>query len=282
LIETGLVTIGGKQVKPSHKVSPGEKIKVHLTPRPTTSYEPENLPLNIIYEDDNLIVINKPAGMVVHPAHGHFSGTLMNALLGHNQRLAELGKNFRAGIVHRLDKDTTGLLVTAKDEFTLRELGKQFSERTIERKYLTLVWGHFTEPSGAIEGNLGRSRRDRKLFTVTAEGRPALTRYKVLHKYELHSLLEITLGTGRTHQIRVHLSHAGHPVFGDPTYGGRNARFGALTASQRLACAEYLGIMKRQALHAKTLGFIHPGTKQVLHFDSQLPADFMELLEKIR
>ncbi|NQS98891.1 MAG: RluA family pseudouridine synthase [candidate division Zixibacteria bacterium] len=282
LITDGLVTVDSEPVKPSRKISPGESITLHLQPKPQPSYEPENIPLDIIYEDRHLAVINKPAGMVVHPGHGNFTGTLMNALLGHNRSLMELGEDFRAGIVHRLDKDTTGLLVTAKDEYTLSELGRQFSSHTIERKYTALVWGHPKKRSGVIEGNLGRSNRDRRLFTVKAEGKPALTSYSIIEYFEVFSLLEIILGTGRTHQIRVHFSHIGHPVFGDPTYGGRNARFGGLTPSQRLICAEYLQIMKRQALHAKTLGFFHPVRKEFMRFDSELPEDMRELLEKLR
>ena len=282
LISEGLVTIDSKPLKPSYKISPGEIITLQLKSRPQPSFEPENIPLDIIYEDKHLIVVNKTAGMVVHPAHGNYSGTLMNALLGHNRQLAVLGEEFRAGIVHRLDKNTTGLLVAAKDEYTLSELGKQFSGRTVERKYLALVWGQFKRNEGVIEGNLGRSDRDRKTFSVKPEGKPALTNYKVIEKFELFSLLEITLGTGRTHQIRVHFTHIGNPVFGDPTYGGRNARFGRLTPSQRLLCAEYLGIMQRQALHAKTLGFQHPATKKFMRFESELPQDMRQLLDRLR
>jgi 23S rRNA pseudouridine1911/1915/1917 synthase len=281
-IETGLITVNGKPIKASFKISPGEEIAIQIQSRPELSYEPEDLPLDIVYEDSNLLVINKSAGMVTHPAHGHYSGTLMNALLGHNRKLSELGEDFRAGIVHRLDMDTTGLLVVAKDEFTHAELSKQFSARTIERKYLALVWWRLKDEVGTIEGNIGRHLKDRKLYTVTSYGRPALTRYRVITRYELFTLLELTLGTGRTHQIRVHLSHFGHPVFGDPTYGGRNARFGSLTPSQRLFCAELLTIMKRQALHAKTLGFLHPVKNEFLRFDSELPEDFRELLSKLR
>jgi 23S rRNA pseudouridine1911/1915/1917 synthase len=202
-------------------------------------------------------------------------------LLGHNRKLKEYGEDFRAGIVHRLDMDTTGLIVAAKDQFTLVELSRQFSARTIERKYHALIWWHPKKPEGIIEGNIGRHAIERKLFAVTSNGRPALTRYKVIEKYELFSLLEIILGTGRTHQIRVHLSYFGYPVFGDSTYGGRNARFGSLSPSQRIFCAELLTIMKRQALHAKTLGFLHPVKKEFMRFDSELPSDFQELLSKL-
>lgn len=282
LIDAGLVTVNSERVKPSHLVNPGETIIVHLQPRPGPSFEPEDIPLDIIYEDDNLIVVNKPAGLVVHPAHGNWSGTLMNALLGHNRRLSEFGEGFRAGLVHRLDKDTSGLIVAAKDEYTSGELGKQFQERTIERSYISLVWGRPKKDSGVIEENIGRSKRDRKIIAVRPDGKPAVTSYRTLELFELFSLLELRLGTGRTHQIRVHLSHQGHPVFGDPTYGGRNARFGNLTQIQRHKCAVLLEIMKRQALHARTLGFTHPVTGESINIDSELPDDFAELLKRLR
>lgn len=281
-IEAGLVTVDSIPVKASHKVAPGEKVTIKLEPRPQPSFEPVNIPLDVLYEDDNLVVVNKPAGLVAHPGHGNWSGTLMNALLGRFTHLQGLGRDFRAGIVHRLDKDTTGLIVAALDEYTLGELGKQFSARTIERKYNAIVWGNPKEESGLIEGGLGRSQRDRKLFTVTPQGKPAFTRYTVQERFDLHSLLEITLGTGRTHQIRVHLRHLGHPVFGDPVYGGRYARFGSISSMQRTVCASYLEVMKRQALHARTLGFFHPVKREFMRFDSDLPEDFARTLELMR
>ncbi len=282
LIDLGLVTVDSAPVKASYKVSPGENVTVRLQPRPQPSFEPEDIPLKIVYEDDNLLVINKPAGMVVHPGHGNWSGTMMNALLGRYRELREKGHDFRAGIVHRLDKDTSGLLVAAKDEYTLGALGKQFSARTIERKYLALVWGCPKNLEGEIEGGLSRSPRDRKLFTVSAAGKPALTRYKVAERFELLTLLELKLATGRTHQIRVHLKYFGHPVFGDPVYGGRYARFGGLSSLQRTACARYLEVMKRQALHARTLGFFHPVQREFMRFESNLPEDFTEVLKMLR
>jgi len=280
-IDAGFVRVDGVVVKPSHLVSPGEIITLQILPRPGPSFEPEDIPLDIIFEDDNLVVVNKPPGLVVHPAHGNWSGTLMNALLWHNKELLELGENFRAGIVHRLDKDTSGLIVTAKDEYTLSELGKQFHDHTIKRTYQALVWGHPQEKSGIIEGNLGRSRSDRKMITIREDGKHAVTHYTVLKYFDIFSLLELKLETGRTHQIRVHLSHKGLHVFGDPTYGGRNSRFGRLTQQERIRCAGYLEIMKRQALHAKTLGFVHPIKKEFMNFDSSLPPDLRELLSRI-
>ena len=282
LIAEESITVDSVPVKPSHKVSPGENIEIRLKPRPQESYEPENISLKIIYEDDNLAVIDKPAGLVVHPAQGNWSGTLVNALLWHNQELSKMVDGFRAGIVHRLDKDTTGLMVTAKDEFTHMELAKQFSARTIDKKYQALVWGHFKKKTGMFDGNLGRHPKDRKLIAIIPEGKPSITHYQVVDEFELFSLVEVKLQTGRTHQIRVHFSHNGHPVFGDAVYGGRNARFGGLTPSQRILAAEYLTIMQRQALHAKTLGFYHPVKKEDMIFDSDLPEDMAHLLEMLR
>ena len=282
LIDAGYVKIDDEIVKPSRLVNPGEVISVYFESRPGPSFEPEDIPLDIVYEDEHVIIVNKDAGIVVHPAHGNWSGTLMNALLGHNEKLKELGQEFRAGIVHRLDKDTSGLLISAKDEYTLSELGKQFRDRTIERNYTALVWGHPKKASGVIEKKLGRSNKDRKVFTVTEDGKPANTGYKVVERFDLFSLLELKLGTGRTHQIRVHMFDMGNPVFGDATYGGRNARFGNLTQVERRKCAGYLEVMQRQALHAKTLKFYHPVKKEIMSFDSSLPDDFVTVIKMIK
>ena len=282
MIDAGLVEVDGEPVKPSYKISPGETITIKLQPRPQPSFDPENIPLDVVYEDPHLVIINKPAGMVVHPAQGNWSGTMMNALIGRYHDLREKGEEFRGGIVHRLDKDTTGLLVAARDEYTLGELGKQFSARTIERKYQALVWGHPRKRTGDIEANLGRSSKDRKVFTVTDDGKPALTRYRVAELFENLSLLELSLATGRTHQIRVHMKHFGHPVFGDATYGGRYAGFGNLTSAQRVFHAGLLNIMQRQALHAGTLGFLHPVKREFMRFECELPEDFAEVLRRLR
>ena len=282
LIDAGMVKVNSKPVKASHLISPDERIIVQLLPREKPAFEPEKIPLDIIYEDDYLIVVNKPAGMVVHPGHGNWSGTLMNALLGHNEELLDEGEDFRAGIVHRLDKDTTGLLVTAKDELTLRRLSGQFKAKTVERKYNAIVWGIPKKPQGIIEGNLGRSNRDRKIFTIRPDGKYAMTSYTVLERLDFLSLIELKLSTGRTHQIRVHLSHFGHPVFGDPVYRGRGVNFAGLISYQREICGRCLKIMTRQALHAKTLGFIHPASGEKMSFDSDLPEDMKETLGILR
>lgn len=277
-----MVTVNSQPVKASHSISPGETIKIRFSLRQKPSFEPENIPLNIVYEDEHLIVVNKPAGMVTHPGNGNWSGTLMNALLGHNRQLAEMGEDFRAGIVHRLDKDTSGLMVAAKDEIAHRKLSLQFKEKTLEKKYIALVWGQPKKKEGVIEGNLARSHRDRKIFTVREDGKYALTRYKIVEYFELFSSLEIQLDTGRTHQIRVHLSHSGHPVLGDPVYHGRSFHYNTLDSFQRELCNRCLKIMTRQALHAKTLGFTHPATGEFMRFDSELPEDFEDTLKILR
>lgn len=282
-IEEGHVLVDGKQVKPSHKVSPGEKVHVLIPKPPPQEVIPENIPLDIIYEDDSLLVVNKPAGMVTHPAYGNYSGTLVNALLHHSKSLSSVDTAVRPGIVHRLDKDTSGLMVVAKDDPTHAKLAKQFSQRTIEREYWALVWGQFKKPKGTVEASLGRSKSDRKKIAVTAGGKHAMTEYEVLKKFEFLSLVRLKLLTGRTHQIRVHLHHIGHPVFGDPTYGGRRIAYqpsgSGTTLKQRVE--NLLGMIGRQALHAKTLGFVHPASGKFMRFDSDLPADFQAVLAEV-
>lgn len=285
-IEDGYVLVDGKRVKPSHKVSPGEKVHVIIPKPPPQQVAPENIPLTILYEDDFLLVINKPAGMVTHPAYGNYTGTLVNALLyhcnGHLSRVSD--RNFtRPGIVHRLDKDTSGLMVIAKDDNTHAKLAKQFSQRSIDRVYWALVWGMFKKPIGVIEASLGRSKSDRKKIAVTAEGRHAATHYEVLKKFEFLSLVQMRLLTGRTHQIRVHLHHIGHPVFGDPTYGGRRVVYqpAGSGTSFKQRVQHLLSLINRQALHARTLGFVHPKTNAPMTFDSELPPDIKAVLNEI-
>lgn len=290
-IEDGHVLVDSKRIKPSHKVSPGEVITVSLPKPAAQTVAPEDIPIEIIHEDNWLLVVNKPAGMVTHPAYGNYSGTLVNALLHHcHGQLSRVGDVAteelpRPGIVHRLDKDTSGLMVIAKDEFTHAMLSKQFSDRTIDREYWALVWGRFKNRIGVIEAKLGRSKADRKKVAVIATGRHASTEYEVIEAFQFLSLVRLKLRTGRTHQIRVHLHHIGHPVFGDPTYGGRKIAF--FPTSGRIGKLKehvnnLLKIMPRQALHAKTLGFIHPTTKERMLFESDLPEDFTEILEKVK
>lgn len=283
LIEANLVQVNGKFVKPSYKILPSDHINaiIPISPRPEET-EAEDIPLNIVYEDDYIIVVNKPAGMVAHPAFSNYTGTLVNALLHHTQKLSEINEPGRPGIVHRIDKDTSGLLVIAKDDWTHAQLAKQFSKHTIEREYWAVVWGKFKQSKGEIETFITRSKKDRKKFTAsTSEGKHAVTLYEVLEEYEFTSLLKINLKTGRTHQIRVHLSSINHPVFGDPTYGGREIVYGSNLPKMISRVKNLLEIMPRQALHAKTLGFIHPHAKKLVRFDSELPGDIKTLISEL-
>jgi 23S rRNA pseudouridine1911/1915/1917 synthase len=272
-IEEGTVLVNGKPARSSHKVAPGEVIHVTLPKSPPQEALPECIPLAIIHEDDHLLVVNKPAGMVTHPAYGNYTGTLVNALLYHCNHLSATNDPTRPGIVHRLDKDTSGLMVVAKTDAAHAALARQFARRTITREYWSIVWGRLKPPEGVIETLLGRSKSDRKKMAVVREGKHAITEYAVLRQFEYLSLVRLKLRTGRTHQIRVHLAHINHPVFGDPTYNGRNIVYGGGTSRQKGEVQRLLKILTRQALHAKTIGFLHPGTKQQTFFDSDLPAD---------
>ncbi len=278
-IAQGLVLVNGKEVKSSYNVAPSDVIQVTLPRPPTQQAIAEAIPLRIVYEDDQLLVVDKPAGMVTHPAYGNYTGTLVNALLYHSSQLSGVNKELRPGIVHRLDKDTSGVLVVAKTDHAHSFLAKQFERRTIVREYWAIVWGRFTQQKGLIEANLGRSKKDRRKVAVTSEGKPASTEYAVIKRFDFLTLLRLKLHTGRTHQIRVHLAHIGHPVFGDPTYGGRNKEWGGLERKKAQQAANLLKLINRQALHAKTIGFIHPETKTEMNFDSELPQDFATLLK---
>lgn len=292
-IKEGYVTVDGKIVRASHKVSPGEVIHIIILTPPSPHVEPESIPLDIVFEDEHLIVVNKPAGMVTHPAYGNYTGTLVNALLYHcRKQLSTLNDPTRPGIVHRLDKDTSGLMVIAKDDVTHAHLARQFSRRTIDREYWAIVWGRFDQRkrqkekgknvTGTIEASLGRSKSDRKKIAVVDGGKAAVTEYEVLQEFDYLSLIKLKLHTGRTHQIRVHLHHIGHPVFGDPTYGGRRIAWGGTEKRKREEVQNLLKIITRQALHAKTLGFIHPASKERLSFDSELPLDMQTVLDALR
>lgn len=283
-IDDGLVLVNNKTVKASYQVTPGDviDITIPISPRPD-EIEAEDIPLEIVYEDEYLIIVNKPAGMVAHPAYANFTGTLVNALLHHTQNLSEYNEPGRPGIVHRIDKETSGLLVVAKDEWTHAKLAEQFARHTLEREYQAVVWGIFKEPKGEINSNIVRSKKDRKVFTTAIdEGKTALTFYEVIDEFEFASLLKLNLKTGRTHQIRVHLSSIHHPIFGDPTYGGREIVYGSALPKMKSRVQNLLEIMPRQALHAKTIGFIHPHTKEFIRFDSELPNDMKELIAKLK
>lgn len=277
-IARGFIVVDGKPVKASHRVSGGEVIHVSLPHPEPPKARPENIPLDILYEDDELLVVNKPAGMVTHPAYGNYSGTLVNALLYHCKQLSTLNTELRPGIVHRLDKNTSGLMVIAKTNFAHAHLARQFAERTIGREYWALVWGKFKEDRGVIEAGLGRSKSDRKKIAVVHGGKQAITEYSVIKCFSYLTLLRLKLRTGRTHQIRVHLAHINHPVFGDPDYHGRSIVAGPNTPRQKAEVHRMLDRINRQALHAKTLSFIHPRTGEHKSFDSSLPADFSAVL----
>ena len=284
-IHDGFVKVNEKPIKPNHKIHPGDVITVSFPEPPRdTDVKPENIPLEIIFEDEHLLIVNKAAGMVVHPAFQNWTGTLVNALAYHFQNLPEMpGNTGRPGLVHRIDKDTSGLLVIAKTELALTQLAKQFFDHTIERTYWALVWGEPSLPAGTINVNVGRSLKDRRVTTAFPEGdhgRTAITHYKILRSLRYVSLVECKLETGRTHQIRAHMKYLGHPVFNDAMYGGDQVLKGTTFSKYRQFVENCFKIIPRQALHAKTLGFIHPATKKFQHFDSELPNDFKEVMEK--
>lgn len=283
----GNILVNNKPVKPNYRVKPGDLIQVVL-PNPPREIEliPEDIPINIIYEDDDVIVVNKEAGMVVHPAYGNYTGTLVNALMWHFRDipLFQTGE-LRPGLVHRIDKNTSGLLVVAKNELSLNILSKQFYERTTDRKYIALVWGTPDPPEGSISGNVGRNIRDRKIMQVFpdgSQGKPAITHYSVIEDLGYVSLVECKLETGRTHQIRVHFSYIKHPLFNDEEYGGEKILRGTTFAKYQQFVRNCFAILPRQALHAKSLSFDHPVTGKRLSFDSELPDDMKELIEKWR
>jgi len=288
-IENGWVRVNNCEVKPNFVVYPHIRISVELPDYPEKpDILPENIPLDIVFEDQFLLVVNKPPNMVTHPAHKNYSGTLVNALLYYMNTKASMNGNLshlygtqRAGIVHRLDKDTSGLLVVAKTEEVHRKLADLFHRHNIERQYWAICWGHFDKKKGVIEKSLGRSRKDRKKIVVVREGKLAITQYEVLKEFEFLTLVELRLMTGRTHQIRVHMHSIGHPVFGDPSYEGRKPHGINLTTRIKERIKDMLSIMPRQALHAKVLGFVHPVTKEKLRFDSPLPADMQNLIEHL-
>lgn len=283
-IEAGLVFVNGKTVKSSYLVQPFDVIEAShpIAPRPEDT-EAEDIPLDIIFEDDYLLIVNKAAGMVAHPAYANFTGTLVNALLHHSKNLSSVNEAGRPGIVHRIDKNTSGLLVVAKDDVTHAKLAAQFSKHSIEREYWAVCWGIFTKPEGTITANVVRAKHDRKKFTTSdTEGKHAVTRYKVIEEFEFTSLLKLNLETGRTHQIRVHLASLNHPIFGDEAYGGTQIFYGNTLPKMKSRVQNLLEIMPRQALHAKTLGFVHPHTKENVRFDSELPEDFKKLIEQLK
>lgn len=283
----GNILVNDKPVKPNYRVKPNDVISIVMA-QPPREIEiiPEDIPINIVYEDDDLMIINKNPEMVVHPGYGNYTGTLLNAVTFH---LSKNGKKIddenRPYLVHRIDKNTSGILLIAKNEFTQTHLARQFFEHSIERKYQALVWGDFKETCGTISGNIGRHPKDRKVMTVFPDGssgKEAVTHFKVLEKFGYVTLIECELETGRTHQIRTHLKYIGHPVFNDETYGGNIILKGTTFTKYKQFVNNCFKIIPRHALHAKSLGFIHPKTKKKLFFDSDLPDDFFNVLEKWR
>jgi 23S rRNA pseudouridine1911/1915/1917 synthase len=284
-IEAEAVLVNDKPTKSSYKIRPEDVITVSLPEPPRDDVViPENIPLDIVYEDEELLVVNKPAGMVVHPAYQNWSGTLVNALAFHFQNLptTQNGEG-RPGLVHRIDKDTSGLLVIAKTELAMVHLAKQFYEHSIDRSYLALVWGEPEPEAATINVNIGRNPKDRKVMIAFPEGelgKNAITHYKVLKKFRYVSLLECSLETGRTHQIRAHMKYIGHPLFNDSVYGGDKILKGTTFTKYRQFIDNCFKIIPRQALHAKSLGFIHPKTKKKMYFEAALPDDMKQVIEK--
>ena len=285
--EAGNILVNDQPVKSNYKVKPNDVITIVMSyPPREIELIPEDIPLNIVYEDDDLIVVNKEAGMVVHPAYGHYSGTLINALLHHLKDLPHIKEGeMRPGMVHRIDKNTSGLLVVAKTQFALDHLAKQFYDKTSPREYLALVWGSLKEQKGTITGHIGRSLKNRKVmqvFPAEDRGKPAVTHYEVLEDFGYVSLLKCRLETGRTHQIRIHMKYIGHPLFNDEEYGGDKILKGTIFTKYRQFVNNCFNILPRQALHAKTLGFIHPRTKEQMFFNSEIPEDMQAAINKWR
>ena len=281
----GNIFVNDATVKSNYKVKANDVVRVMLTHPPFENHIiPENIPLDIVYEDETLLLINKLPGMVVHPGHGNYTGTLVHALAYHFDNLP-MNSSERPGLVHRIDKDTSGLLVIAKTEAAMTHLAKQFEAKTSEREYVALVWGNVVEDKGTIEGNLARHLKDRMQMAVFADpeiGKPAVTHYKVLERFGYVTLISCQLETGRTHQIRAHLKHIGHPLFNDERYGGHLILKGTTFTKYKQFIDNCFKALPRQALHAKTLGFVHPTTNELMRFDTELPQDLKDCIEKWR
>ncbi|MBQ1582018.1 MAG: RluA family pseudouridine synthase [Prevotella sp.] len=286
--DAGFIHVNDRPVKSNYKVRPGDVITLMLDrPRHDNSIEPEDIPLDIVYEDDELMVVNKKAGMVVHPGAGNFHGTLINAVAWHLKDNPKFDPNDpEVGLVHRIDKDTSGLLVIAKTPDAKSKLGLQFLNKTTHRSYLALVWCNFTEDSGRIEGNIARDPKDRLRMTVfppdSEIGKPAVTHYKVVERFGYVTLIECILETGRTHQIRAHMKHIGHPLFFDERYGGDEILRGQRSSTYKAFVQNCFKLCPRQVLHAQTLGFVHPKTGKQMDFTSPLPDDMKAVIEKWR
>jgi 23S rRNA pseudouridine1911/1915/1917 synthase len=288
-IEDEMVLVNEKPVKNNYKIKGGDKIVIYDTRnQEVSSIIPQDIPLNIVFEDDDLFIINKPVGMVAHPGSGNPDQTLLNAAAFHlKQQFPELDDNVlpRYGLVHRIDKNTSGLMVMAKSKKAMSDLAKQFFDHTVHRRYVALVWGNFEEDEGTIVAHVGRHQRFRKLFTAYPDGehgKDAITHYKVLERFNYVTLVECRLETGRTHQIRVHMQYIGHPLFNDDFYGGDRIVKGTVYSKYKQFVDNCFKICSRQALHAKELGFVHPGSKEKIIFNSEMPDDMNEVIEKWR
>ena len=283
----GSIFVNDVPVKSNYKVKPNDYITVKFEHPPHENLLiAEDLPIDVVYEDDDLLVVNKPAGMVVHPGHGNYSGTLINGLIFHFENLPN-NSSERPGLVHRIDKDTSGLLVVAKTEHAMAHLSNQFAKKTSEREYVALVWGNMEEDEGTIEGNIGRHPKNRLQNTVflddeEEQGKPAVTHYKVIERLGYVTLVSCKLETGRTHQIRVHMKHIGHTLFNDERYGGERILKGTTFTKYKQFVDNCFKILPRQALHAKTLGFVHPTTGEFMRFESEIPEDIAKCVEKWR
>ena len=282
--KAGNILVNNKAAKSNHKVKPSDVISVVMAypPREITIIA-EDIPLEILYEDDDIIVINKKAGMVVHPAYGNFQGTLVNALTYYFQNTETKGEKGKPALVHRIDKDTSGILLVAKNEVAQTKIAKQFFDHSIERTYVAIVWGDFKEDKGTIVGHIGRSLKNRTVMTVFPDGeygKHAITHYKVLKRFGYITMIECRLETGRTHQIRAHFTYKGHPLFNDGKYGGNAVLKGTTFTKYKQFVQNCFKVLPRQALHARSIGFIHPSTKKHLHFETDLPDDMKELVEK--
>lgn len=282
LIDQGNVLLNSAPTKPGQRLRARQLIQVTVPEPRKLEILPEPIPLEILYEDEHLLVLNKPAGMVVHPAFANYTGTLVNALLAHCHQLSGIGGVQRPGIVHRLDRETSGVLVVAKSDAAHMGLSQQFALRQIQREYRAVVWGHFRNASGRVETLLRRSPKNRLRMTVSKLGKLAVTNYEVLEEFRLLSLVRLTLGTGRTHQIRVHMAYLGHPVFGDATYGGRSKRLSGLNRDNLSFAVKLLKLFNRPALHALSLGFVHPVLQEQMCFEVPPPDDFLRLLAILR
>ncbi len=282
LIDAGGVTVNGNVVeKAGRLVLPGDLVICTVPKPPPPEVKAERIPLDIVHEDDDIIIVNKPAGMVTHPAYGNYSGTLVNALLYHTENLSRERGEDRPGILHRLDKDTSGLLAVAKNERAHQFVARQFADHSIVREYQAIVWGRFRQSTGAVDAALARHPSDRKKMAIVESGKRAVTHYEVLREYDDFSHVRLRLETGRTHQIRVHMASIRHTIFGDPTYGGRRIHYGNVTGRYKAFINGLLELLPRQALHARTIGFVHPSTREQVFYSSELPADMKEALERI-